>query len=178
MAIKSMQDLFIHELSDIYSAEKQLTRALPRLAKAADNQDLSKAFENHLEETRGQVERIDKIVEQMDIRLKRVKSAGMEGLVDETRELIDMLPQGALRDTALIGGAQKAEHYEIAAYGTLCALAKQLGHQDAAKLLSQTLEEEKATDEKLTQIAEQGANRQAAQKGSSSETHVSSEARH
>lgn len=178
MAIKSMQDLFIHELSDIYSAEKQLTKALPRLARAADNQELSQAFEAHLEETRGQVDRIDKIVDQMDIRLKRVKCAGMEGLVDEAREIIDTVPQGALRDAALIGGAQKAEHYEIAAYGTLCALAKQLGHQDAAKLLSQTLEEEKATDEKLTRIAEQGANRQAAQQGSRSETHASSEARH
>jgi ferritin-like metal-binding protein YciE len=179
MAIKTIQDLFIHELSDIYSAEKQLTKALPRLSRAAESEDLSKAFDKHLEETRGQIERIDKIVDQLDIRLKRIKCQGMEGLVDEAREIIETVPQGALRDAALIGGAQKAEHYEIATYGTLCALARQLGHQDAAELLSQTLEEEKATDQKLTQIAEQGTNRQAAQAAEGGRKHApSSEARH
>ena len=179
MTIKSIQDLFVHELSDIYSAEKQLTKALPRLARAAENPQLSKAFDQHLEETRGQIERIDKIVEQLDLRLKRTKCAGMEGLVDEAREIIESVPQGALRDAALIGGAQKAEHYEIASYGTLCALAKQLGHQEAAKLLDQTLQEEKATDQKLTELAEQGANQQAAQASKGGDKHApSSESRH
>jgi ferritin-like metal-binding protein YciE len=179
MTIKSIQDLFAHELSDIYSAEKQLTKALPRLARASENQDLSKAFDKHLEETRGQVERIDKVVDQLDIRLKRIKCQGVEGLVDEAREIIETVPQGALRDAALIAGAQKAEHYEIAAYGTLCALAKQLGHQDAATLLGQTLEEEKATDQKLTELAERGANEQAAQASHTGQKHAqSSDVRH
>jgi ferritin-like metal-binding protein YciE len=179
MTIKTMQDFFIHELSDIYSAEKQLAKALPRLARASENKELSRAFDKHLEETRGQIERIDQIVEQLDIRLKRIKCQGMEGLVDEAREIIETVPQGALRDAALIAGAQKAEHYEIASYGTLCALAKQLGHQDAAKLLDQTLQEEKATDQKLTELAEQGANQQAAQASQGGQKHAAaSEARH
>ena len=179
MTIKTLQDFFIHELSDIYSAEKQLAKALPRLSRAAENEDLSSAFDRHAEETRGQIERIDKIVDQLDIRLKRVKCQGMEGLVDEAREIIDTVPQGALRDAALIAGAQKAEHYEIASYGTLCALARQMGHQDAARLLDQTLQEEKATDQKLTELAEQGANQQAAQVSQASQKQAASpEARH
>lgn len=177
MTIKTMQDLFVHELSDIYSAEKQLAKALPRLARASENQDLSRAFDQHLEETRGQIERLDKIVDQLDIRLKRIKCQGMEGLVDEAREIIETVPQGALRDAALIAGAQKAEHYEIASYGTLCVLARQLGHEDASKLLDQTLQEEKATDQKLTELAEQGVNKQAAQQADQKHA-PSSEARH
>jgi ferritin-like metal-binding protein YciE len=178
MTIKTMQDLFIHELSDIYSAEKQLARALPRLARAAESTQLSQAFEQHLEETRGQIERIDTIVEQLDLRLKRMKCQGMEGLVDEVREIIDAVPQSALRDAALIAGAQKAEHYEIAAYGTLCALARQLGHQEAVELLGQTLEEEKATDRKLTELAEQDTNQQAVQAAQGQKHAPSSQARH
>jgi ferritin-like metal-binding protein YciE len=179
MTIKSMQDLFIHELSDIYSAEKQLAKALPRLSRASENQELSKAFDKHTEETRGQIERIDKVVDLLDVRLKRIKCQGMEGLVDEAREIIETVPQGALRDAALIAGAQKAEHYEIASYGTLCSLARQLGHEDAAKLLGDTLQEEKATDQKLTELAEQGANQQAAQVSQGEQKHTpSSEARH
>jgi len=164
MAIKTIEDLFIHELSDIYSAEKQLTRALPKLARAASNPELSTAFETHLEETQGQIERIDKVVELLDIRLKRIKCAAMEGLVEEGKEIIDSVEEGPLRDAALIGGAQKVEHYEIAAYGTLAALAKQLGYKDALPLLLETLEEEKATDEELTMLAKSGGNAQAAQK--------------
>jgi ferritin-like metal-binding protein YciE len=163
MTVKSLEELFVHELSDIYSAEKQLTRALPKLAKAADNPDLADGFRTHLEETQGQVERIDRIVDLLDIRLKRIKCAAMEGLVEEGKDIIDTIEPGALRDAALIGGAQKVEHYEIAAYGTLAALAKQLGYKDALKLLLETLEEEKATDEKLTRLAEQGGNQRAAQ---------------
>lgn len=165
MTIKTMEDLFIHELSDIYSAEKQLTRALPKLARAAFSPELTAAFETHLEETLGQVERIDKVVELLDIRLKRMKCAAMEGLVEEGKEIIDSIDQGPLRDAALIGGAQKVEHYEIAGYGTLAAMAKQLGYKDALPLLLETLEEEKATDEKLTMLAKSGANAQAAGAG-------------
>ncbi|MGF6709133.1 ferritin-like metal-binding protein YciE [Luteibacter sp. W1I16] len=164
MAVKTIEDLFIHELSDIYSAEKQLTKALPRLARAATAPELKQAFETHLEETQGQVERIDQIVEALGIRLKRIKCAAMEGLVEEGKEVIDEVEAGPLRDAALIGGAQKVEHYEIASYGTLSALAKQLGYKDAIPLLQATLKEEKATDEKLTILAEQAGNQRAAEK--------------
>ena len=162
MAIKTIEDLFVHELSDIYSAEKQLTKALPRLARAAANPMLSEAFTAHLEETNGQIERIDQIVEVLGIKLKRIKCAAMEGLVEEGKEIIDSIAEGPLRDAALIGGAQKVEHYEIAAYGTLAALAKQLNYTDALPLILETLEEEKPPDGKLPQLAEQGGNEEAA----------------
>jgi ferritin-like metal-binding protein YciE len=164
MAIKTAEDLFVHELSDIYSAEKQLTKALPRLARASSNPALAEAFTAHLEETQEQVERIDQIVEALGIKLKRVKCAAMEGLVEEGKEVIDNIEEGPVRDAALIGGAQKVEHYEIASYGTLAALAKNLGYKDAIPLILETLEEEKATDEKLTLLAEGGGNEAAAQK--------------
>lgn len=162
MTIKTMEELFVHELSDIYSAEKQLTKALPKMARAAENATLADGFTNHLAETEGQIERIDRIVEILDIRLKRIKCAAMEGLVEEGKEIIDTIEAGALRDAALIGGAQKVEHYEIAAYGTLAALAKQLGYKQALPLILETLEEEKATDQKLSLLAEQGGNQRAA----------------
>jgi len=161
MAIKTLEDLFIHELSDIYSAEKQLTKALPRLARAATNPELVTAFETHLEETQGQVERIDQVVDVLGIKLKRIKCAAMEGLVEEGKEVIEEVEKGPVRDAALIGGAQKVEHYEIASYGTIAALAKQLGYKDALPLLLETLAEEKATDEKLTLIAKSSGSSQA-----------------
>ncbi|WP_295911801.1 ferritin-like domain-containing protein [uncultured Xanthomonas sp.] len=164
MAVKSIDELFIHELSDIYSAEKQLTKALPRLARASTNPALRAAFEAHLEETQGQIERIDQIVEKGNLRLKRIKCAAMEGLVEEGKEVIESIEAGPVRDAALIGGAQKVEHYEIASYGTLAAMAKQLGMDDALSLLLETLNEEKSTDEKLTLLAEQGGNEEAARK--------------
>jgi ferritin-like metal-binding protein YciE len=163
MAIKTMEDLFIHELSDTYSAEKQMSKSLPKIARAVSDPKLKEAFETHLEETNGQIERIDQVVELLGIKLKRVKCAAMEGLVEESKEVMDSIEQGPLRDAALIGSAQKAEHYEIASYGTLAALAKQLGYEDAIPLLQATLEEEKATDEKLTILAEQGGNQRAAE---------------
>lgn len=165
MTVKTLQDLFIHDLSDVYSAEKQLTKSLPRLARAAENPDLAAAFTAHLEETRGQIERIDALVEAHDLRLKRIKCAAMEGLVEESREAIDETEKGPVRDAALIGGAQKVEHYEIASYGTLCALAKQLGYTQGLKLLQETLAEEKATDAKLTVLAEGGGGNQRAAQG-------------
>ena len=154
MSVKTLDDLFVHELSDIYSAEKQLARALPRMARAASNPDLAAAFTTHLEETQGQIERIDQVVELMGLRLKRIKCAAMEGLVEEAKEVIDAVEKGPVLDAALIGGAQKVEHYEIASYGTLAALAKQLGQAKAMTLLLATLKEEKATDEKLTMLAD------------------------
>jgi ferritin-like metal-binding protein YciE len=155
MTARTVDDLFVHSLSDIYSAEKQLTKALPRLARAATNEELSAAFMTHLEETQGQIERIDELVEGAGIRLKRVKCVAMEGLVEEGREQIEEIEKGPVLDVALIAAAQKVEHYEIAAYGSLIALAKQLGQNDAVRLLAETLKEEKATDEKLSLLAEQ-----------------------
>lgn len=156
MAIKTLTDLFIHDLSDVYSAEKQITRALPKMARAATDEKLKAAFEAHLEETRGQIERLDQLVETTEgIRLKRMKCHALEGLVEEAQEIIDSVEKGEVRDAGLIGAAQKVEHYEIATYGTLHAMAVRLGLKDAAALLAETLQEEKNTDIKLTEIAEQ-----------------------
>ena len=151
--IKSLEDAFIHALSDIYSAEKQLTKALPKMAKAASNAQLSDGFTTHLEETRGQIERIDQIVELTGVKLQRIKCLAMEGLVEEGQETIDEIDKGPVRDAMLIVAGQKVEHYEIASYGALVTIAKSLGHNDAAKLLAETLAEEKATDEKLNGLA-------------------------
>lgn len=155
MPAKTLNDLFIHSLSDIYSAEKQLTKALKKQARASTSPDLKSAFETHLEETHGQIERIDQAVESTGLKLKRIKCVAMEGLIEEADEEIGEIEKGPVLDAALIGAAQKVEHYEIASYGTLCALAKKLGYTEAVTLLSQTLEEEKATDKKLTILAEQ-----------------------
>lgn len=155
MTTKTITDLFIHSLSDIYSAEKQMTKSLPKLARAATHSDLRAAFMIHLDETRGQIERIDQVVESCGIRLKRIKCVAMEGLVEEGQELIDEIERGSVLDAGLIGAAQKVEHYEIAAYGSIIALAKQLGETHAVTLLLQTLREEKATDEKLSLLAEE-----------------------
>ena len=157
----TMDDLFIHELSDIYSAEKQLIRALPRMARAASNPVLAEAFESHADETLGQIERIDQLVEQSELKLKRMKCMAMEGLVEEFKELLDEIEKGPVLDAGLIAACQKIEHYEIAGYGTLIALAKQLGMDDAAQLLAETLAQEKSADEKLSAIAEQGGNQAA-----------------
>jgi ferritin-like metal-binding protein YciE len=164
MAAKTLNDLFIHALSDIYSAEKQLTKALPKLARASTNPELRQAFETHLEETHGQIERIDQVVESCGIKLQRLKCVAMEGLVEEGQEQIGEIERGPVLDAAIIGAARKAEHYEIAAYGTLAALGKQLGQEQAVKLLLETLEEEKATDNKLTILAEQKISPEAASK--------------
>jgi ferritin-like metal-binding protein YciE len=155
MAVATLNDLFIQGLSDIYSAEKQLTKALPRLARAATNPELAAAFKTHLEETQGQVQRIDQVVETSGIKLKRVKCVAMEGLVEEGQEQIEEIEKGPILDAALIAAAQKVEHYEIAAYGTLATLAKKLGYTEGMNLLLETLGEEKATDEKLTLLAKQ-----------------------
>lgn len=156
MTIKTLEDLFIHELSDVYSAEKQISKALPKMARAATDEKLVAAFQQHLEETRGQIERIDQLVESTDgVKIKRMKCHALEGLAEEAQEIIDSVEAGPVRDAGLIGAAQKVEHYEIATYGTLHALAQKLGYKAADKLLAETLDEEKATDEKLTAIAGQ-----------------------
>jgi ferritin-like metal-binding protein YciE len=155
MATKTLKDLFIHSLSDIYSAEKQMTKSLPKMARAATTPALKAAFEKHLGETQGQVLRIDQVVEATGIKLKRIKCVAMEGLVEEGQEQIDETEKGPVLDTALIAAAQKAEHYEIASYGSLIAIGKQLGEVEAVKLLAETLKEEKATDEALSLLAEE-----------------------
>ncbi|NMG36794.1 DUF892 family protein [Azoarcus sp. TTM-91] len=165
MPVKTLEDLFIHELSDIYSAEKQLTKALPKLARAATNPELAAAFESHLEETQHQVERIDQVVEATGVKLKRMKCLAMEGLVEEGKEVMEAIDKGPVLDAALIAAAQKVEHYEIASYGTLLALGRLLKFDRIEPLLQETLKEEKAADQKLTQLAEGGANQAAADKG-------------
>lgn len=169
MAVKTLQDLFIHALSDVYSAEKQLTKALPKLARASTNPELADAFKTHLEETQGQIERIDQVVGSTEIKLKRVKCVAMEGLIEEGQEQIEEIEKGPVLDAALIAAAQKVEHYEIATYGTLAAFAKKLGYTDAMNLLLDTLKEEKATDEKLTLLAEQEVSEEQAGKPASRE---------
>ncbi|CAH2901322.1 MAG: Stress response diiron-containing protein YciF [uncultured Paraburkholderia sp.] len=160
---KTIDVLFVHMLSDIYSAEKQLTKALAKLSRAASDPQLSEAFKIHLGETQGQVERIDKVVETSGVRLKRMKCVAMEGLIEEGQELIDEMEKGPVLDAGLVAAAQKVEHYEIAAYGSLCAIGKQLGFTEAVNLLKETLEEEKATDLKLTEFAERAGNEKAKQ---------------
>ena len=164
MKIQSIEDVFIHLLSDTYSAEKQLTRALAKLAREASCDELKTAFSQHLDETHGHVERIDKLLEEnSNIKVKRIKCMAMEGLIEEAKEVIEGTDKNEVRDVALIAAAQKVEHYEIAAYGTLCTLAKQLGYNAAGKLLAATLEEEKTTDMKLTDLALSHINQDAQQ---------------
>lgn len=162
MQINSLTDFFIHGLSDIYSAEKQLTRALSKLAREAQTKELVDAFKQHLEETQGQIERLDQLLESdPNLKLKRMKCHAMEGLIDEANEVIEATEKGSVRDAALIAAAQKVEHYEIASYGSLSTLAGQLGLKQAKKLLDETLAEEKNTDGLLTQIATSKINLQA-----------------
>ena len=159
MQVNSITDLFIHALSDIYSAEKQLTRALSKMARESASTELSDAFKQHLEETQGQIERIDQIIEaEPNIKLKRMKCHAMDGLIDEANEIIEATDKGSVRDAGLIAAAQKVEHYEIASYGTLSTLAGQLGLKKAKALLDETLQEEKTTDDLLTKIATSNVN--------------------
>lgn len=167
-AESTLQDLFIDELRDIYHAERQLLKALPKLAKAATSPDLRDAIESHLAETEEQVSRLEQAFEMLDEPAKTKTCAGMLGIVEEGSEVIKENEKGAALDAGIIAGAQRAEHYEIAAYGTIMAWAKALGHEDVAELLSKTLEEEKAADEKLTELAEAGLN-EAATAGESSD---------
>ncbi len=149
-----LEELLIDELKDIYSAENQIIKALPKMAKAASSPELRRAFERHLEETRRQVERLDQIGDALEIKLTGKKCKGMEGLIEEGKEIMqEDLDENAI-DAGLIGAAQKVEHYEIAAYGTARTHAEILGYNKVARLLQQTLTEEGNTDKKLTQLAE------------------------
>jgi ferritin-like metal-binding protein YciE len=160
MSNDSFKKLYIDELKDLYSAENQLVKALPKMAKAASSEDLRRGFEQHLEQTRGQVQRLEKIFHSLDQSPKGKKCVAVEGLVKEGSEIIAEDFEGAVMDAALIGAAKRVEHYEIAAYGTTCEFAKVLGHADHASLLQETLDEETETNEKLTDLAK-GINPQA-----------------
>jgi ferritin-like metal-binding protein YciE len=155
MAAENLQELFVDELKDIYDAEKQLTKALPKMAKAAESPDLRAAFEEHLEVTRMHVERAEEVFKVLGMAARGKTCEGMKGLIEEGAEMIEELERGSTLDAALIASAQKVEHYEIASYGTLATFAEVLNMQEAKDLLGQTLEEEKEADEKLTGIAGQ-----------------------
>ena len=158
-----LNELLQEELRDLYSAETQIIKALPKMAKAASSPELRRAFERHLEETKRQVERLDQIGEELEVKMTGKKCKGMEGLLAEGRELMEEDFEEDALDAGLIGAAQKVEHYEIAAYGTARTHAEMLGYRRIAKLLQQTLNEEGATDKKLTQLAESVVNYEAVQ---------------
>jgi ferritin-like metal-binding protein YciE len=160
--VDTLRDLFVKELSDVYSAEKQLTKALPKMAKAASFRELQDAFSQHLKQTEGHVQRLEQVFDMIGEKPKRVKCKGMEGLVEEGSEMLKEEGDGAAIDAGLISAAQRVEHYEIAAYGTLRTYAETLGENDAAELLQETLDEESATNEKLTTLAESAINPTAA----------------
>jgi len=154
MRNESLRELYVDELRDLYSAENQLLKALPKMAKAATSEELSSGFEEHLEQTKGHVQRLEQIFEQLEESPKGKKCAGMEGLVKEGAEVIDEFEDEVL-DAALISAAQRVEHYEIAGYGTVVAFAELLGESEHQSLLEETLQEEKETDEKLTELSKE-----------------------
>src|SRR5687767_8810277 len=158
----TLHDAFVDELKDMYDAEKQLTKALPKMAKAAASSELRDAFETHLEETRGQIERLEQVFETLDETAKGKRCDGIAGIIEEGKKKMEEDLDDSAMDAALIAAAQKVEHYEMAAYGTLVAWAEGMGHNDAAMLLQETLDEEKAADEKLTALGEGGINQEAA----------------
>lgn len=155
MEIDSLRKLYMDELKDIYSAEKQLLQALPRMAKKAKNPQLRQGFEKHVEQTRGQIERLDRIFEMLGKAARGKKCKGMEGLIEEGKEMMQEDMEDDVMDAALISSAQKTEHYEIASYGTLRTYANLLGEKEHARLLQQTLDEEGTMDKELTKLAEQ-----------------------
>jgi ferritin-like metal-binding protein YciE len=163
MKIKTMEELFVDELKDLYDAEKQIIKALPKMAKAASSEDLREAFQEHLDVTKRQVERLETIFSKLDDKPSGKKCAGMQGLIEEGQELISEGDESPVLDAGLIAAAQKVEHYEIAGYGTARTHAELLGNREAARLLEQTLQEEKRTDEKLTELAENLVNQEAAE---------------
>lgn len=159
MSLKSLEDLFIHELKDLYSAEKQLIRALPKMAKAASSEKLRDGFEEHLAQTEEHVARLEQIFEKLLGKTPRApKCAAMEGLIEEGKKMIEEDAEASVKDAGLIACAQRVEHYEIAGYGVSRTFANLLGHEDAAELLQSTLDEEKETDARLTELAESEIN--------------------
>jgi ferritin-like metal-binding protein YciE len=152
---EGLKELYIDELKDLYSAESQLVKALPKIAKAASSDELRQGFEEHLEQTKGHVQRLEKIFQALGESPKGKKCKGMEGLIEEGSEVMEEDYEGSVLDAALIGAAQRVEHYEIAGYGTVRSMAETLGESNHVSLLKETLEEEKETDEKLSELAAQ-----------------------
>jgi ferritin-like metal-binding protein YciE len=165
MALESLHDLYVEELRDLYNAENQLLKALPKMAKAASDPNLRAAFEEHLAVTRGQVDRLDRIFKRLGERATGKKCAAMEGLIEEGKEMMEEEAPPAVLDAALISAAQKVEHYEIASYGCVRTYARLLGYDDAAELLQETLDEEGDADKKLTELAETVINVEAEEEG-------------
>lgn len=159
---KTLNDLFLEALKDVYHAEKQLMRALPKMAKAAESDELRQAFQTHREETEGQIERLEQVFEIIGKPARGKTCQAMQGIIEEGKEMMEEFSDSEALDAGLIDAAQAVEHYEICRYGTLKSWATQLGMRDAARLLDQTLEEEKKTDKLLTQLAESALNQKAA----------------
>lgn len=160
--ISNVDDLFVHGLRDIYYAENQIVKALPDMIAKATDSELKKGFEKHLNETKGQIQRLEKVFKLHGQKVSGVNCPAIDGLIEETNEVAGEVDDKGVMDAALIGSAQAVEHYEIARYGTLIAWARELGRNDCAELLKQNLDEEKATDVKLTSLAERRINRTAA----------------
>ncbi len=161
MELNTLKDLYFHELKDLYSAETQLTKALPKMAKAASNEELVEGFETHLEETKEHVSRLEQILKSHDQTTRGPKCKGMEGLIAEGQEMIEEDAEDEVRDAGLISAAQRVEHYEIAGYGCARTYAEMIGDDEGADLLQQTLDEESATNEKLTELAQSVINLEA-----------------
>jgi len=162
MQMENLEDLMKEDLKDLLHAENQIAKALPKMIKTASNGQLQQAFKMHLEETKGHIERVEQVMEIMGMPVKTKPCKAMQGIIEEGKEVMSEDAEDDVMDAALIGAAQKVEHYEIASYGTLCTYAELLGLQDAKKLLGQNLEEEKRTDQKLTELAESVINLEAA----------------
>jgi len=160
--IKTMNDLFVHQLQDIYYAEKQLLKALPKMADKATDKQLKQGFMSHLEETRTQVQRLEQVFQMHGAEVKAVKCPAIDGIIAEAEEIFGEVEDKQVLDAALINAAQAAEHYEITRYGTLISWATLLGHKDVAAILDKTLKEEYAADDKLTKLAESRLNKEAA----------------
>ena len=156
--VETLHEALIDELKDLYNAEKQLTKALPKLAKNATNRELKQALTSHLRETKTQVRRLEQAMRLLDETPKGKLCDGMQGIIKEANKMLEEVADGPVMDAAIIAGAQRSEHYEIGAYGTCIAWARSMGHRDVVRLLTQTLNEEKAADKKLTRIAEAGIN--------------------
>jgi ferritin-like metal-binding protein YciE len=163
MSLKTLDDLLLHELKDLYNAEKQLIRALPKMAEAASSEKLREAFEEHLAQTKTHVERLEQVFERLGKSARGTKCDAMEGLIEEGKKMIEEDAEPPVKDAGLIASAQRVEHYEIAGYGTARTFASLLGHEEVESLLEQTLEEEKETDVRLTELAESEINIQAEQ---------------
>lgn len=163
--LSSLDDLLVHELQDIYNAEGQILKALPKMAKAANNPDLKAAFEEHRVQTEGQVRRLEQVFKLLGLPAKGKKCDGMAGLLEEGKKVLEQDAEPEVLDAALIASAQKVEHYEIASYGCVCTYAEMLGHTQVHDLLGQNLDEEETTDERLTALAETVINPEAEQEG-------------